>query len=530
MRVTISLLLAGAEDEGSFECASAGLFADVASGCERFHLCESGASSPLSSFRCPGDQLFNQRLGACDAADLVDCGLLSRPEHEFRRDRGRGRSRRRRSTPILVSVDAQPTDSVQFYLADYEDAVPVDFRRPQRQPKATKPPLYEDADYEEGGAAPTPAPGASTSSPPAKSVSYYVYAAKDDAQAPTATRPPNSAVPEDYVDDNYEAQSHPQTPLPIHEKFMNNLKTLMDFVDDYDDLAHGLTKPTTKGAPVLTSPSPADKPVAAKVLDEYDYVANDYDDSTKGDVVPKDKSSADDARPSQIDEAKLREATSGTPSAQTTTTAPTTTSASTTTDAASTQAKPHRGRKPTHRRPSPSAPPARKTLNRSRPTPAPEDASSENAVEAQALFSAAVDTTLTSSSLVPLSERPSTVAMLETPVSYPSASPAPFSVASSTSPPSEPSTATTAEMTTYGAPSPTTSPASATVPAGPFVCTGREMNKFHRDDNNCRMFHYCTPGFTARQVLDFRFECVDGTSYDEVENRCQVPVSGPCAS
>lgn len=57
-----------------------------------------------------------------------------------------------------------------------------------------------------------------------------------------------------------------------------------------------------------------------------------------------------------------------------------------------------------------------------------------------------------------------------------------------------------------------------------FNCLEREMYRFYGDIRDCRLFHYCSPGFTSRQVLDFRFVCEEGTAFDEVTQSCRHDV------
>jgi hypothetical protein len=54
-----------------------------------------------------------------------------------------------------------------------------------------------------------------------------------------------------------------------------------------------------------------------------------------------------------------------------------------------------------------------------------------------------------------------------------------------------------------------------------FVCTGRELHQYHPDTDDCRMFHYCSPGFHDRQVLDFRFICQNGTAFRADTHKCE---------
>lgn len=57
-----------------------------------------------------------------------------------------------------------------------------------------------------------------------------------------------------------------------------------------------------------------------------------------------------------------------------------------------------------------------------------------------------------------------------------------------------------------------------------FNCLEKEMYQFYGDVRDCRLFHYCSPGFTSRQVLDFRFICEDDTIFDEESQSCKHDV------
>ena len=56
---------------------------------------------------------------------------------------------------------------------------------------------------------------------------------------------------------------------------------------------------------------------------------------------------------------------------------------------------------------------------------------------------------------------------------------------------------------------------------GGFNCLEKQMYRFYGDNRDCRLFHYCSPGFTSRQVLDFRFVCEEGTVFDEESQSCR---------
>ncbi|XP_076182979.1 uncharacterized protein LOC143154848 isoform X2 [Ptiloglossa arizonensis] len=54
-----------------------------------------------------------------------------------------------------------------------------------------------------------------------------------------------------------------------------------------------------------------------------------------------------------------------------------------------------------------------------------------------------------------------------------------------------------------------------------FSCLERELYRFYNDPRDCRLFHYCSPGFTSSQVLDIRFVCEEGTVFDEPSHSCR---------
>ncbi|XP_043288892.1 flocculation protein FLO11-like [Venturia canescens] len=60
-----------------------------------------------------------------------------------------------------------------------------------------------------------------------------------------------------------------------------------------------------------------------------------------------------------------------------------------------------------------------------------------------------------------------------------------------------------------------------------FNCLEKEMYRYYADGRDCRLFHYCAPGFTSRQVLDFRFVCEEGTSFDEESQSCVHDLNNP---
>lgn len=73
-------------EEDDFECPNNGIFADEASGCESYHVCQSGAQVQ-QKFQCPKGTLFNNIILTCDFAHNVQCNKnkdanLPRPEEQ----------------------------------------------------------------------------------------------------------------------------------------------------------------------------------------------------------------------------------------------------------------------------------------------------------------------------------------------------------------------------------------------------------------------------------------------------------------
>lgn len=61
------------ESEDEFECPNNGIFADEPSGCQAYHVCQSGAQVQ-QKFQCPLGTLFNNIILTCDFAHNVQCG------------------------------------------------------------------------------------------------------------------------------------------------------------------------------------------------------------------------------------------------------------------------------------------------------------------------------------------------------------------------------------------------------------------------------------------------------------------------
>lgn len=74
-------------EEDEFECPNNGIFADEASGCESYHVCQSGAQVQ-QKFQCPKGTLFNNIILTCDFAHNVQCNKnkdanAARPEEQL---------------------------------------------------------------------------------------------------------------------------------------------------------------------------------------------------------------------------------------------------------------------------------------------------------------------------------------------------------------------------------------------------------------------------------------------------------------
>lgn len=61
-----------------------------------------------------------------------------------------------------------------------------------------------------------------------------------------------------------------------------------------------------------------------------------------------------------------------------------------------------------------------------------------------------------------------------------------------------------------------------------FNCFDKEINKFYSDPRDCRLFHYCTSGFSKNQLLDMKFVCDLGTYYDDVKRVCTKNMPERC--
>ena len=117
-----------------------------------------------------------------------------------------------------------------------------------------------------------------------------------------------------------------------------------------------------------------------------------------------------------------------------------------------------------------------------------------------------------------------TTATTSTAASSPELTPSPTSTTPRDVPSSPPAPAATAGSPPVSSPLPTSTTdlprTRAAELKGFFVCSGRELKTFYADPDDCHNFHYCSPGFTKTQVLDFRFRCEGGTVYQAESHRC----------
>lgn len=53
-----------------------------------------------------------------------------------------------------------------------------------------------------------------------------------------------------------------------------------------------------------------------------------------------------------------------------------------------------------------------------------------------------------------------------------------------------------------------------------FNCFGKETHRFYADPRDCRLFHYCTNGYSKNQLLDLKYVCDQKTFFDEDKVIC----------
>lgn len=61
-----------------------------------------------------------------------------------------------------------------------------------------------------------------------------------------------------------------------------------------------------------------------------------------------------------------------------------------------------------------------------------------------------------------------------------------------------------------------------------FNCFGKTLNQFYSDPRDCRLFHYCTNGYSKNQLLDMKFVCDLGTHFDDEKLVCTREIPQRC--
>ncbi|XP_022910742.2 enolase-phosphatase E1-like [Onthophagus taurus] len=61
-----------------------------------------------------------------------------------------------------------------------------------------------------------------------------------------------------------------------------------------------------------------------------------------------------------------------------------------------------------------------------------------------------------------------------------------------------------------------------------FNCLDKKVNKFYSDPRDCRLFHYCSPGYNSNQAVDMKFVCDMGTYYDDIKRICTKKKPSRC--
>lgn len=61
-----------------------------------------------------------------------------------------------------------------------------------------------------------------------------------------------------------------------------------------------------------------------------------------------------------------------------------------------------------------------------------------------------------------------------------------------------------------------------------FNCFDKEINQFYSDARDCRLFHYCTSGYTTNQLVDMKFVCDLGTYFDDENLVCTKTKPARC--
>nr|XP_045602280.1 mucin-2-like isoform X1 [Procambarus clarkii] len=67
------------------------------------------------------------------------------------------------------------------------------------------------------------------------------------------------------------------------------------------------------------------------------------------------------------------------------------------------------------------------------------------------------------------------------------------------------------------------------LPETNFTCKDKKLEQFYPDpEANCQVFHYCSPGFVKKQVLDLKFLCTGATMFDVNTQKCEDMASVTC--
>lgn len=67
------------------------------------------------------------------------------------------------------------------------------------------------------------------------------------------------------------------------------------------------------------------------------------------------------------------------------------------------------------------------------------------------------------------------------------------------------------------------------LPETNFTCKDKKLEQFYPDpEANCQVFHYCSPGFLKKQVLDLKFLCTGATMFDVNTQKCEDMSSVTC--
>lgn len=99
-------------DEEEFECPDDGIFADEASGCQSYLVCQSGAQVQ-QKFQCPLGTLFNNIILTCDFAHNVQCGKGSQKSAASPNGQASDPNDTIRGPPAAPSNQYQQPSSVQ---------------------------------------------------------------------------------------------------------------------------------------------------------------------------------------------------------------------------------------------------------------------------------------------------------------------------------------------------------------------------------------------------------------------------------